>query len=122
MISLPFPAPGVLVQELPENALSNSLELNMPLVTVTDPKLLPYVACVHSLFTSTSALAPLMTSEFTVTLLAAVRLTVVFAPTVKVLIDEVRWMLIGYIPATVKLFDPSINTLCGKLMRPSPPK
>jgi hypothetical protein len=89
-ISLPLPAPGVLVHELPEKALSYAFELRIPFVTVTEPKLLPNVACVHSLLTFTTALAPLMTRELTVTVLAAVRFTVVLAPTEKVLIEEVR--------------------------------
>jgi hypothetical protein len=111
MINLPFPAPGVLVHELPEKALSNCAELSVPLVTVTEPKLRLYVACVHSLFTFTTALAPLITSELTVTFVAAVRFTLVFAPTVKVLMDEVRLISTGVMPDTERLFEPSINTL-----------
>lgn len=34
-INLPFPGPGVLVHELPENALSYAVEVNTPFVTVT---------------------------------------------------------------------------------------
>jgi hypothetical protein len=121
MINLPFPAPGVLVHELPEKALSNGTELSVPLVTVTEPKLRLYVACVHSLFTLTTALAPLITSELTVTFVAAVRFTLVFAPTVKVLMDEVRLISTGVMPDTERLFEPSTSTLCGMNTRPSPP-
>jgi hypothetical protein len=116
MINLPFPAPGVLVHELPEKALSNCDELSVPLVTVTEPKVRLNVSCVHSLFTLTTALAPLMTRELTARAtfdgLDAVRFTFVFAPTVKVLMDEVRVISTGVMPDTVRLFEPSINTLC----------
>jgi hypothetical protein len=89
-INVPLPAPGVLVHEEPENALSYALELKVPFVIVMLPKLRPAVACVQSLLTFTTALAPLITREVIETLLSPVRCTVVFAPTVKVLIDDVR--------------------------------
>jgi hypothetical protein len=37
-INLPFPAPGVLVHELPETEFSNPLADKVPFVTVIEPK------------------------------------------------------------------------------------
>ena len=62
-----------------------------------------------------TAFAPLTTREFTASAtfdgLDAVRLTRVFAPTVRVLMDEVRSISTGVMPDTVRLFEASINTL-----------
>jgi hypothetical protein len=120
-ISCPFPAAGVVDQVLSLKVLLYGLLVRTPFVTVIEPKLFPYVACVHSSFKRSSAFVPLITSDEMVRLLAAVRLTVAFAPTVKVLTLEVRLISKSENPTTERLFEASINFACGNLIRPLPP-